>query len=596
MNRHHRNFFTRADTAELLMREATFGARSWNEAERTFEVVFAAGAGVERMDPRGAYVERLDLNQDWSSFRGAPVLNSHKRNDVGDILGSVISAQTVSGEARAVIRMSKRAEAEAVVQDILAGHVRAVSVGYTVDQWKNSTEGSKRVRTAAKWTPKELSIVAVAADTRAHIRSQQMDIQTGDPVITDRAAINTDIRSIARITSLPQQWVDTQIDLCATVDQARAAAFEELKKRSAPGASIRTATASITGFDGNDPAIRSRAIGEALATRLTGQTPPELARDFVGLTSVELCRELLRTSGLSTVGSPGVIVERAMTTSDLPALMGDAINRSMRLAYQAVPSALKLVARQRTASDFRMIHRIQLSGAPTLEKVLESGAFVHGAVTDSQETYKLETFGRIISLSRQVLINDDLGALADLTRRMGIAAADFEAQSLVDILESPPVMSDGFAVFSAQHGNLAGAGAVISETSLSAGRLAMRSQTDPSGMLIAATPKYLLVPSALETLAEKTVTSIQATQTSNVNPFAFLNVIVAPRLSDAKKWWLVADPATIDGLSFVYLAGEEGPQTFSEIGFDVDGIKYKIREDFGAGWDEPRGFYCNPGA
>jgi hypothetical protein len=164
------------------------------------------------------------------------------------------------------------------------------------------------------------------------------------------------------------------------------------------------------------------------------------------------------------------------------------------------------------------------------------------------------------------------------------------------MLQSPPVMSDTFVVFSAQHHNLAGAGAVISETTLSAGRLAMRSQTDPSGMLIAATPKYLLVPSALETLAEKTVTSIQATQTSNVNPFAFLNVIVEPRLSDAKKWWLVADPATIDGLSYAYLAGEEGPQTFSEVGFDTDGIKYKIREDFGCGWDEPRGFYCNPGA
>ena len=41
--------------------------------------------------------------------------------------------------------------------------------------------------------------------------------------------------------------------------------------------------------------------------------------------------------------------------------------------------------------------------------------------------------------------------------------------------------------------------------------------------------------------------------------------------------------------------GEEGPQTFSEIGFDVDGIKYKIREDFGAGWCEPRGWYLNPG-
>jgi hypothetical protein len=103
------------------------------------------------------------------------------------------------------------------------------------------------------------------------------------------------------------------------------------------------------------------------------------------------------------------------------------------------------------------------------------------------------------------------------------------------------------------------------------------------------------VPSDLETAGQKLLTAIQATETANTNPWSFLQLIVEPRLSDAKKWWLIADPATIDGLEFAYLAGEEGPQTFSEIGFDTDGIKYKIREDFGCGWSEARGWYCNPG-
>jgi hypothetical protein len=276
------------------------------------------------------------------------------------------------------------------------------------------------------------------------------------------------------------------------------------------------------------------------------------------------------------MGSPGVIVERAMTTSDLPALMGDAIGRSMRLAYEAVPSALKQVARQRTAPDFRMQHRIQLSAAPRLERVNEGGEFVYGAISDTQEVYRLQTYGRIISLSRQVLINDDLGALSDLTRRMGVAAAAFEAESLVNILEAPPVMSDTYAVFSAQHRHLAPAGAVISETSLTAGRLASRTQVEPSGMLIAATPKYLLVPPQLETVAEKVVTSIQATATTDVNVFAFLSLIVEPRLTSATAWYLIGDPATIDGLEFAYLAGEEGPQLSSELGFNTDGISYRV--------------------
>ena len=188
------------DAADILLRDAPLAARSWNATERTFEVVFSTGAGVERVDHRGAYIERLDLNQDWTGFRGAPVLNSHKRGDVGDIFGSVIAAQTVGGEARATIRMSTRPEAEAVVQDILDGHVRGVSVGYRVERWQDSTDNDKRVRTAIKWTPVELSLVAVPADPAAVIRSHPVEnfVQTNDPPIVDRAAVNVEIRSIAK--------------------------------------------------------------------------------------------------------------------------------------------------------------------------------------------------------------------------------------------------------------------------------------------------------------------------------------------------------------------------------------------------------------
>ena len=157
-------------------------------------------------------------------------------------------------------------------------------------------------------------------------------------------------------------------------------------------------------------------------------------------------------------------------------------------------------------------------------------------------------------------------------------------------------MSDGHAVFSSSnHANLAGSGAVISETTLTAGRLALRTQVDQNGTLIAATPRYFLVPPALETLAEKTISQVQATQTSNVNTFTFLQLLVESRLTDATAYYLVADPAMVDGLEYAYLAGEEGPQLFSEIGFASDGISYKVREDFACAFVEPWGWFKNPG-
>ena len=159
-------------------------------------------------------------------------------------------------------------------------------------------------------------------------------------------------------------------------------------------------------------------------------------------------------------------------------------------------------------------------------------------------------------------------------------------------------MADGFAVMSTQHNNVAAVPAVISSTSLSLARLAMRQQTEPAtGVLINATPRYLVVPAALETLAEQTLTQIRAIQTGDVNIWAsLLGVVCEPRLTNPTKWFLVAAPAQIEGLEFSYLEGEMGPQVFSEVGFDVDGLRFKIRLDFGGAFVEPRGWYMNAGA
>jgi phage major head subunit gpT-like protein len=196
------------------------------------------------------------------------------------------------------------------------------------------------------------------------------------------------------------------------------------------------------------------------------------------------------------------------------------------------------------------------------------------------------------------LVNDDLGVFNDVTRRCGMAAAEFQRQYLVNLLTTTalgPTMSDGVALFDATHGNINSVAAAISFTSLTAARLLMRNQVGPGGGLISVVPRYLAVPSSLETLAEQQITQVQATQTSNVNPFAYLNLVVEPRLVNATRWYLVADPALIDGLEYAYLSGAPGPVTESQVGFNTDGISIKTRLDFGAGFVEWRGWATNAG-
>ena len=259
-------------------------------------------------------------------------------------------------------------------------------------------------------------------------------------------------------------------------------------------------------------------------------------------------------------------------------------------------AGIKQLARQTSAKNFRAKMALMLSEAPTLEKVNQPGEFKSGTLSEAAETYRLETFGRIVAISRQALINDDLRAFTSLNTRFGTAAAEFEALQLLALLESNsgngPTMADGKTLFHADHGNKARTGAAPSETTLDAARIAMRKQTGLAGGRISVAPRYALVPAELETTMDKLV----AATTGDVNPFANrLTPIVEARLTSPKRWYLAADPAQMDGLEYAYLDGEPGPQIESRNGFEVDGVQIKVRMDFGAGFIEHRGWYANPG-
>jgi len=129
----------------------------------------------------------------------------------------------------------------------------------------------------------------------------------------------------------------------------------------------------------------------------------------------------------------------------------------------------------------------------------------------------------------------------------------------------------------------------------------MRKQKGLNGRLINVMAKYLLVPAAIETVAEQfvTQTNIIYTKSSDYNPFANkLQVIAEPRLDAASaiSWYLAADPAQIDTIEYAYLEGQEGVYLESRVGFDVDGVELKARLDFAAKAIDWRGFWRNPGA
>ena len=151
------------------------------------------------------------------------------------------------------------------------------------------------------------------------------------------------------------------------------------------------------------------------------------------------------------------------STSDFPSILANVANKTLRAAYDSTPRTFTGWARRATIVDFKPVHRTQLGGAPDLQRVLESGEFSYGTIGEGKEVYALATYGRIVAITRQTLINDDLDAFTRIPSAFGAAAADLESDIVYSILTANAAMGDGVALFHATHANL-GTAAVIGET------------------------------------------------------------------------------------------------------------------------------------
>ncbi|WP_241699979.1 HK97 family phage prohead protease [Tabrizicola fusiformis] len=188
------------------MRPATFNAEA-----RTIEAIVSTGAAVARP----GYTEVLDLRGvDLARLVGAPVLDGRRRDTTRDQLGMIEAARMTSEGLLVVIRFRESTQAQAVMTDVANGTLRGLSIGYTIEQTREAKDGTKRVRTATRWTPIEVSIVPVPADPGAHFRNGEVTMPTteNEVQVQTRAEMNTEIRSIAELAGLDRAWTDAQID------------------------------------------------------------------------------------------------------------------------------------------------------------------------------------------------------------------------------------------------------------------------------------------------------------------------------------------------------------------------------------------------
>ncbi len=305
--------------------------------------------------------------------------------------------------------------------DVARGILRQVSCGYHVAEWTAATENGQRVRIATRWQPLELSLVPIAADRRRN---------------RARCTYGRDRRPTRRLR--PAQIPMLKFGACAPwaapipsrssssaapSNTPAAAALAALVQRAGP----ETRPVSVV-IDHDDPAERAAAYGEAVYARINpAHVPADRARQYAGMSLREMAADALRHAGARVASLRAGYPDRPAlhTTSDFPLILADVVGKTLRNAYQVPPSGVRSLARQVCVPDFRAKTYVAFGDHLALEQVNEHGEFHSGTIGEAAgESVRVATYGKIFGYTRQMMVNDDLGALAaDRRHRRDLGAA-----------------------------------------------------------------------------------------------------------------------------------------------------------------------------
>lgn len=353
---------------------------------------------------------------------------------------------------------------------------------------------------------------------------------------------------------------------------------------------------------------RTAAVEAILARAGVAGVQADRNNPYRGYKLLDMARDSVEAAGVSTRGMDQLkIVANAFTqsTSDFPVLLEEAMHRTLQAAYGVAANTWSRFCATGSVSDFRAHNRYRVGSLGNLDPINELGEFVNKTIPDGEKSsVQASTVGNVINLSRQAIINDDLGAFIGLSNMLGRAAArTVEATVYALLAENSglgPVMADGKTLFHADHGNIGQAGA-LSVATIEDARVLMASQKDVSGNdYLDLRPSVLLVPMGLGgtarviNQAEYDPDTSGKLQRPNMVRGLFSDIIDTPRLAGT-RFYLFANSGDAPVIEVAFLDGNQTPYLEMQEGFDVDGARYKVRLDFGVAAIDYRGAVTNAG-
>ncbi|MEW8253756.1 MAG: ClpP-like prohead protease/major capsid protein fusion protein [Candidatus Thiodiazotropha taylori] len=396
-------------------------------------------------------------------------------------------------------------------------------------------------------------------------------------------------------------------DPAITTDKARAMILDQLGQGTEPLNQVHPHIAA--GVDARDKNIEAKT--QALLSRVSHEDQ-DRQNPYRGLTLHEMARMSLEESGTPVRGmSPVEFAPIALnpvlamqTGSDFQVVLENTLHKMVLAGFHAQKSTYQRIAKMGNVSDFREWNRLVPGLVGNLDGVDEHGAYKDKTLPDAvKNAIKVSRTGNIIGVTPEVIINDDLGYLEDMSTYLGGAGPITIDRAVYALIESNPNLSDGHPLFSTEHGNLAGSGAAPSVSTLDAAGVAMAGQVAPGddAVELDIEPDIALCHRGLRGQMYEVVnaefnddTSKNQRKPNRVRGIVS-DIVSTGRLASNAAWYLFANPSIAPVIEVAFLNGQREPRVSMEESFRTSGMSWKVELPFGVAAIGHHGGFKNPG-
>ena len=309
------------------------------------------------------------------------------------------------------------------------------------------------------------------------------------------------------------------------------------------------------------------------------------------MTLMEMATEVVtKELGRKPTGRSEVFRHAFASTGTFPKLLEDAMNKRLLAMYGAAPATWRAISRVVSAPNFQDINFYGYDGTPKLELLRESGEVRQGDTFEESDSYQVKTYAKAFSVTRNAVINDDLGFLSRKPAEFAQAAVTLESDTVWGLITGNTNVFGGklFQTGSGRRGNT-GSANTFTAAAIGAAIASMATKKDRNGNTILGLQAATLVTSEARRFAASQILAgaLTPNETSEVVPgyVGSLNLITEPRLDLATQpniWYLFAGAGMAPVIEAAYLRGSAAPQIMREESHSPLGMTMTAVHDFGA--------------